>query len=100
MPPSPDQPGPRQAEAVRELGGVRCAELLARRTGLPVRPAHVGELARRGLLQVTRLYKQRPMYRVTQVEALAADPPGRAALAGIIAESRQVPWVPGGRIDH
>jgi hypothetical protein len=82
-------------EAASELGAVRCAELLARRTGLPVDPADVEELARRGMLKVTRLYKQRPLYRVTQVEAVAADPVSRAVLADIAAESRQVPWLPG-----
>jgi hypothetical protein len=95
MPPSVDQWDPGKTEATRELGGVRCAELLARRTGLPVSAADVEELARQGMLQVTRLYKLRPLYRVTQVEALAADPVSRAVLADIVAESRQAPWVPG-----
>ena len=70
-------------EAALELGAVRCAELLARRTGLPVTAAHLEELAARGTVHVTRFYKQRPMYRVTEIEALASDPLGRAVLADI-----------------
>jgi predicted nuclease with RNAse H fold len=84
MPPSADQRGSAEFTATPELGAVRCAELLARRTGLPVRPAAVRELAARGMLQVTRHYKQRPLYQVTQVEALAADPLSRAVLAEIV----------------
>ena len=95
MPPSADQWGPRKTEATSELGGARCAEQLARRTGLPVRPADVEELASRGMLQIARVYKQRPLYRVTQVEALAADPVSRAVLADIVAARRQAPWAPG-----
>lgn len=95
MPPSPDQPGSRRTEAACELGGVRCAELLARRTGLPVHLADVEELARRGMLQITQLYKQRPLYRVTEVEALAADPVSCAELADIVAARTQAPWLPG-----
>jgi hypothetical protein len=70
-------------EALPELGAVRCAELLARRTGLPVTAGDMEELAARGLVHVTRLYKRRPMYRVAEVEAVAADPVSRALLAGI-----------------
>lgn len=84
MPPSADHRDSSQTAATSELGGARCAELLARRTGLPVKPADVEELAGRGMLQVTRLYKQRPMYRVTQVEELAADPLARAVLGEIV----------------
>jgi hypothetical protein len=72
-------------EAARELGTVRCAELLARRTGWPVRPGDVEKMAARGLLRATRHYRQRPMYRVADVEALAADPLGRAQIADAIA---------------
>ncbi|MGH3155268.1 MAG: hypothetical protein ACRDNF_01630 [Streptosporangiaceae bacterium] len=72
-------------EAERELGAVRCAELLARRTGLRVSAADVAELAARGMLHVTRLYKRRPLYRVAEVEALAADPVARALLPDIVA---------------
>lgn len=71
-----------------ELGGTRCAELLARRTGLPVTVTDVEELAARGMVHVTRYYKQRPLYRVAQVEALAADPLSRAMLADIVALNR------------
>lgn len=74
-----------------ELGAVRCAELLARRTGLPVTAADMEELTARGMVHVTRFYKQRPMYRVTEVEALASDPLSRALLADITAVSARVP---------
>jgi hypothetical protein len=84
MPQSADQQGSGNVAATAELGGVRCAELLARRTGLPVRLADVEQLAAQGLLQVTRYYKQRPLYQVAQVEALAADPLSRAVLAEMV----------------
>jgi len=84
MPPSTNQGNPGNAAATSELGGVRCAELLARRTGLPVKVADVEKLAALGLLEITRHYKQRPMYRVTQVESLAADPVSRAVVAEIV----------------
>jgi hypothetical protein len=76
--PLTDQRGP------LELGAARCAELLARRTGLPVGPADVDEMAALGMLRVTRFYKQRPLYLVAEVEALAADPLSRARLADIV----------------
>jgi hypothetical protein len=72
-------------EAARELGAVRCAELLTRRMGLRVSAADVEELSARGTLRVTRLYKHRPMYLVADVEALAADPVARALLTDIAA---------------
>jgi hypothetical protein len=79
---------PRVAEAIqaaRELGAARCAELLSRRTGLPVQPADVAELATRGVLAVSRTFKQRPLYRVADMEMVAADPAILAILAGIVA---------------
>jgi len=78
---------PRVAEAIqaaRELGAVRCAELLSRLTGLPVDPADVAQLATRGVLAATRTFKQRPLYRVADVEGVAADPATLAILAGIV----------------
>jgi hypothetical protein len=79
---------PRVAEAIqaaRELGAARCAELLSRLTGLPVAPADVAELAEQGALASSRTFKQRPLYRVADVEALAANPAHLALLAGIVA---------------
>lgn len=78
-----------EIEAALELGAVRCADLLARRTGLPVIATDMEELTARGLLHITRFYKQRPMYRVSEVEALAADPLRRALLADITAVRSQ-----------
>ena len=60
--------------AARELGAARGAELLARLTDLPVTAAHITELAGRGLLTSPRRYKNRPLYRVSDLHALAADP--------------------------
>jgi hypothetical protein len=68
-------------EAAEDFGVVRCAELLSRLTGLSVRPVHVEELARRGMLQPSRQYRQRPLYRVADIKALAGDPLGCALLA-------------------
>lgn len=73
-----------QLEAAEELGARRCAELLARRTGLPVRHSHVERLADRGMLKPTRTYRHRPMYRVADVQALADDPVTRALLSEIV----------------
>src|SRR5215469_4410366 len=67
-------------EAARELGAGRCAELLARTTGLAVRQVHVERLAARGVLKPTRTYRRRPLYRVAEVRALADDPLSRAVL--------------------
>jgi hypothetical protein len=61
-------------EAARDLGAVRSADLLARLTGLPVTAAHLAELAARGLLTSPRSYKNRPLYRISDLHALAADP--------------------------
>ncbi|HEX4063589.1 MAG TPA: hypothetical protein VHY58_21450 [Streptosporangiaceae bacterium] len=78
MPPG-NQGGP------SELGAARCAELLSRRTGLRVRVGHVEALAEQGLLSVSRIYKQRPLYRVAEVEELAIDPLGRALVSDMVA---------------
>ncbi|HEY1914433.1 MAG TPA: hypothetical protein VGH27_02555 [Streptosporangiaceae bacterium] len=83
-------------EAARELGTARSAELLARLAGLPVTAAHVDELAARGLLTSARSYKHHPLYRVTDLHALAADPAARAVLAEITAPAMAVPDPPGG----
>ena len=64
-------------------GAARGAELLARLTGLPVTTAHVAELATRGLLASHRSYKNRPLYRVATLQALAADSAALALLAEI-----------------
>jgi hypothetical protein len=72
-------------QAAEDFGVARCAELLSRLTGLNVRPAHVEDLARRGMLQPTRWYRQRPLYRVADVRALADDPFGCALLAELAA---------------
>jgi hypothetical protein len=72
-------------QAAEDFGVVRCAELLSRLTGLSVRAAHVEDLARRGMLQPSRQYRQRPLYRVADVKALAEDPLGRALLAELAA---------------
>jgi anti-anti-sigma factor len=61
-------------EAARDLGAARSATLLARLTGLPVTAAHIPELAARGLLASPRRYKNRPMYRVSDLHAAATDP--------------------------
>lgn len=71
-------------EASRDLGAVRCAELLARKTGLPVRARDVEELAKRGMLRATRLYRNRPLYLLTDIDALAGDALARAHLAEIV----------------
>jgi hypothetical protein len=70
--------------AAREFGAVRCAELLTRRTGLPVRAGHVEKMAALGMVRATRYYRKRPLYRVSEVEALAADALSRARLADIV----------------
>jgi hypothetical protein len=70
-------------QAAEDLGAVRCAEFLSRLTGLPVRPAHVDELAARGLLQPSRTYRQRSLYRIADLHTLAADPLSGALLAEI-----------------
>jgi hypothetical protein len=67
-----------------ELGAARCAELLSRRTGLRVSAAHIEALVERGLLQVSGRYKQRPLYRVAEIEALATDPLGRATVSDVV----------------
>jgi hypothetical protein len=72
-------------EAAEDFGVVRCAELLSRLTGLSVQPAHVEELARRGMLRSSRWYRQRPLYRVADVRALADDPLASALLAELAA---------------
>lgn len=71
-------------EAARELGAGRCAELLARTTGLAVRQVHVERLADRGVLKPTRTYRRRPLYRVADVQALADDPLNRALLSEMV----------------
>jgi hypothetical protein len=73
-------------EAARELGAGRCAELLARTTGLAVRQIHVERLADRGVLTPTRTYRRRPLYRVADVQALADDPLSRALLSEIVSD--------------
>jgi hypothetical protein len=72
-------------QAAEDFGVVRCAELLSRLTGLSVRAAHVEDLAQRGMLQPSRQYRQRPLYRVADVRALADDPLARALLAELAA---------------
>jgi hypothetical protein len=49
---------------------------------------HVEALAEQGLLNVSRIYKQRPLYRVAEVEALATDPLGRALLSDMVSGAR------------
>lgn len=71
-------------QAAQELGAERCAELLTRATGLTVRSAHVETLADRGMLQSTRIYRRRPLYRVADIQALADDPLSRALLSEIV----------------
>ncbi len=73
-----------ELQAAQELGARRCAELLARSTGLAVRHSHVERLADRGMLTPTRTYRHRPLYRVADVQALADDPVGRALLSEIV----------------
>lgn len=73
-----------ELEATQELGARRCAELLARCTGLAVRHIHVELLAARGLLKPSRTYRHRPLYRVADVQALADDPVTRALLSEIV----------------
>jgi hypothetical protein len=68
-----------------ELGAARCAELLSRRTGLRVSMAHIEALATDGLLHVSRWYKQRPLYQVAEIEALATDPLSRALVSDLVA---------------
>jgi hypothetical protein len=75
-------------QAAEDLGAARCAELLARLTGLPVGPAHIEELAGRGLLQPSRTYKHRPLYRVADLHALATGPLTRALLTEIAGPDR------------
>jgi hypothetical protein len=69
--------------AAEDLGAVRCAALLSRLTGLPVRAAHIDDLATRGLLQPSRTYRQRPLYRVADLHTLATGPLTRALLSEI-----------------
>lgn len=71
-------------KAAQELGAVRCAEMLSRMTGLSVSRADVEALAGRGVLRPSRTYQRRPVYRVTDIQALAGDPFARALLAEII----------------
>ncbi|HLX51393.1 MAG TPA: hypothetical protein VKS82_23960 [Streptosporangiaceae bacterium] len=71
-------------KAAQELGAVRCAEMLSRMTGLTVSRADVEALAGRGVLRPSRTYQRRPVYRVTDIQALAGDPFARALLAEII----------------
>lgn len=69
--------------AAEDLGAVRCAELLSRLTGLTVHPAHIEDLATRGLLQPSRTYRHRPLYRIADLHTLAAGPLTRALLTEI-----------------
>jgi hypothetical protein len=80
-------------EAARELGAGRCAALLAERTGLGVDAADVEELAARELVRISGYFKDRPLYRVAEIEALASDPVRVSVLAGIVAERRA--WLAG-----
>ncbi|HEY1919812.1 MAG TPA: STAS domain-containing protein [Streptosporangiaceae bacterium] len=82
--------------AARELGTARSAELLARASGLPITAAHVAGLAARGLLTSARSYKHRPLYRIADLHALAADPDARALLAELTTPAGAVPDPPGG----
>jgi hypothetical protein len=75
-----------ELEATQELGARRCAELLARSTGLAVRHTHVQQLADQGVLKPARVYRHRPLYLVADVQALADDPLGRTLLSEIVSE--------------
>lgn len=71
-------------KTAQELGAVRCAEMLSRMTGLTVSRANVEALADRGVLRPSRIYQRRPVYRVTDIQALASDPFARALLTEMI----------------
>lgn len=78
-------------EEARELGAARCAGLLAAATGLPVERADIDELAARGLLTASGSYKDWPLYRVADLEALAVSPAAREQLAVLVAG--RVQWL-------
>ena len=72
-----------ELKRAEEFGAVRCAELLSRVTGLALTKAHIEKLAAKGMLNASRLYRDRPLYRSADVRALAADPLSRAFLTEI-----------------
>ena len=79
---------PQIAEAIQqaqELGAARCAEMLTRATDLPVTAADITELGQRGMLPVSRVFRQRPLYRVADVQALADDPRMWEQIATLVA---------------
>ena len=55
--------------SVPDVGAVRAAEVLSGRLGLVVTADGVEELARRGLLPITRYYKDHPLYDGRALEA-------------------------------
>lgn len=76
-----------QLAAEQQLGAVRCAARLAERTGLPAAAEDITTLVERGLLQVAGYYKDWPLYRVADVDDLAAHPD----LPGIVGD--RVDWL-------
>lgn len=69
----------------QELGAAKSAELLSQVTDLTVIAADITELDKRGILRASRRYMRRPLYRVTDVRALANDPAASDQLAAIVA---------------
>lgn len=64
------------------LGPARCASRLAEATGLPVAYEDIETLAERGLLTAADYYKQRPLYDLDAVDALA----GTDTLAAVVTD--------------
>lgn len=83
----------RGAVPPQPLGTRRCAELLAKLTGLPAEPCDVEDLAEAGLTAVVDYYKDWPLYDVAALTGLADDEDKRAVLAGMVA-TRQA-WIAG-----
>jgi hypothetical protein len=83
---SPDTVPP-APEPRRPLGAARCAARLAEATGLQVAYEDIETLARQGLLAAVDHYKQRPLYDLDAVDALA----GTDTLAAVVT-ARQT-WI-------
>ncbi|MGI5186486.1 3'-5' exonuclease [Dactylosporangium sp. CA-152071] len=79
-----------QLAAEQTLGAVRCAGRLRDVTGLPVDPQDIEDLAAQGVLTVAGEYKDRPLYRVADVLALADDPDRLAVVTAMVTE--RVTW--------
>ncbi|GAB1646849.1 exonuclease domain-containing protein [Krasilnikovia sp. MM14-A1259] len=62
-------------------GALRCAERLAVRSGLPIGPDDIEDLAEQGLVAAVDTYKGHPLYRVGDLVALVGGPDLAVAVA-------------------